>query len=93
MSYVNIENIIPQEIIELIQEYVDGKYIYVPRKNSSRKEWGENTNTRNEIRERNNNIYEKYINGIKVEDLATEYYLSKKSIYRIILQQKRKLKD
>ncbi|WP_066498811.1 CD3324 family protein [Abyssisolibacter fermentans] len=93
MSYVKAENILPQEIIELIQKYVDGEYIYIPRKNSNRKAWGENTNTKNEIKIRNTTIYKKYINGITVEVLASEYYLSKKSIQRIILQEKRKLSD
>ncbi|MTI71708.1 MAG: hypothetical protein FH751_15785 [Firmicutes bacterium] len=93
MSYVNVEDIFPKEIIELIQNYVDGEYIYIPRKDSKRKAWGENTNTKNEIKKRNNIIYKKYIKGIKVENLATEYFLSKKSIYRIILQQKRKIKN
>lgn len=91
MSYVKAENILPQEIIDLIQNYIDGEYIYIPRKNTNRKAWGESTNTRKEIKERNNNIYTKYLNGVDVETLAEEYYLSKKSIQRIILQEKRKL--
>ena len=91
MSYSKAENILPQEIIELIQKYVDGEYIYIPRKNSNRKAWGENTNTRSEIKKRNCAIYKKHINGIDIEALVNEYYLSEKSIQRIILQEKRKL--
>lgn len=90
MSYVKAEKILPQEIIELIQKYVDGEYIYIPRKNCNRKAWGENTNIKNEIKTRNHNIYMKYINGTSVEVLATEYYLSEKSIQRIILEEKKK---
>lgn len=93
MSYVKVEKILTQEIIELIQKYVEGECIYIPRKKINKKAWGENTNTRNEIKERNEDIYIKYIKDINVEELATEYYLSKKSIYRIILKEKRKRRE
>ena len=32
MGYIKAETVLPVEIIELIQEYVDGKNIYIPRK-------------------------------------------------------------
>ena len=30
MSYIKAENVLPQELIETIQQYVDGKLIYIP---------------------------------------------------------------
>ncbi len=38
MSYKKAEHILPLEIIELIQNYVDGECIYIPRKKNQRKE-------------------------------------------------------
>ncbi len=32
MGYIKAETVLPAEIIELIQQYVDGKNIYIPRK-------------------------------------------------------------
>lgn len=32
MSYIKAENVLPQELIETIQQYVDGKLIYIPCK-------------------------------------------------------------
>ena len=32
MGYRRAEEILPKEIIEMIQEYVDGENIYIPRK-------------------------------------------------------------
>ena len=32
MGYIRAEEILPAEIIELIQKYVDGANIYIPRK-------------------------------------------------------------
>jgi len=83
MSYVKAEQFLPNEIIELIQEYVDGQNIYIPRKNQ-RLEWGTRTNTRQELSTRNENIYLDFLEGAKTEELSKKYFLSPKSIQRII---------
>ncbi len=41
MEYVKAHNVLPEEIIELIQEYIDGEYLYIPRKSENEKAWGE----------------------------------------------------
>lgn len=84
MSYRKAEHILPAEIIELIQNYVDGECIYIPRKKNERKKWGNGTNIRQELQERNNRIYTDYKNGLKTAQLAEKYFLSEKSIQRII---------
>ena len=86
MSYVKAVDVLPDEILELIQNYVDGEYIYIPRKEDNKKSWGENTEYRKEIEKRNSMIYEEYKAGIKVKSLAEKYFLSEKSIQRIVLQ-------
>ena len=84
MGYVKAEEILPMEIIELIQQYVDGQNIYIPRKEEHRKEWGANTKMKQELLVRNQEIYQKLLAGMKIGDLACKYYLSEKSIQRII---------
>lgn len=32
MSYINIYDVLPKEIVEQIQEYVDGVKVYIPKK-------------------------------------------------------------
>ena len=86
MSYVKAVDVLPDEILELIQNYVDGEYIYIPRKEDNKKSWGENTDYRKEIEKRNSMIYEEYKNGVKIKILAEKYFLSEKSIQRIVLQ-------
>ena len=83
MSYAKAEQFLPNEIIELIQEYVDGQNIYIPRKNK-RIEWGTRTNTRQELSARNKNIYLEFLKGAKTKELSRKYFLSTKSIQRII---------
>ena len=80
MSYKRAENFLPQEIIELIQEYVDGENIYIPRKKNQRKEWGETTQIKQELIHRNNCIFEDYLTGLSIYELSEKYFLSTKTI-------------
>lgn len=84
MSYINAKQLLPEDVIERIQDYIEGEYIYIPKKTANKKAWGENTRTRQELAERNARIFEKYLQGHKVLDLAEEFYLSPKSIQRIV---------
>lgn len=90
MSYKNVNEILPAELLELVQLYVDGQYIYIPRKSSNKKEWGSETTTREELRIRNGQIYKDYQSGCDLEYLSQKYFLSIKSIQRIISQSKKK---
>jgi Mor family transcriptional regulator len=89
MSYIKADNVLPQEVLELIQEYIDGGYLYIPRKDNNRKSWGETTNSKIWIQKRNLEIYTGYKTGLKIPELARQYFLSEKSIQRIVLQEKR----
>lgn len=82
MKYEKAQDILPSNIIEILQQYVEGGYIYIPKKN--KKSWGENTNTKRELKKRNKEIVIKYSSGKSVKDLAKEYYLTESSIRRII---------
>ena len=84
MSYIKAEGILPQELISQIQEYVDGVTIYIPRKKGERHIWGQKTDYKAELKIRNNNIKNDYNNKISVAALSRKYYLSEKSIRRIL---------
>lgn len=88
MGYIRAEEILPNEIIELIQQYVDGTNIYIPRKPEHRQEWGARTTYKCELRHRNQLIYQDFMSGQTVRELAERYYLSEKSIQRIIRMEK-----
>lgn len=89
MKYVKANKVLPQEIIELLQEYVDGEYLYVPRKSENQKAWGEKNGTRNSLKTRNNEIFNKYCTGVSVARLAEEYFLSEQSVRRIISKERK----
>ena len=89
MSYKKANNLLPAELVELIQKYVDGEYIYIPRREDNKKSWGSSTDTRRALSLRNSHIYNDYIAGIDMATLSNKYYLSLKSIQRIVLKEKR----
>lgn len=88
MSYLKAIDVLPEELLDMIQKYVDGKYIYIPRKESNRKAWGESTGSKSEIAIRNLEIYQKYQDGVTIESLSLMYHLSPKSIQRIVARMK-----
>ena len=89
MSYKRAIHILPNDLLERIQEYVEGEFIYIPRKSGNKKEWGTNTSTRKEIQQRNRQIYEDYLAGNSLQELSNQYFLSLKSMQRIIREQKK----
>lgn len=84
MSYIRAEELFPQEMVEMLQDYAAGQTVYIPRKPGQRAVWGEKTKFRREIEERNRQIYRRYLEGASTKELAVSFYLSVKSIQRII---------
>lgn len=41
MSYVNADEVLPEDLIREIQKYVDGKVLYIPRRSEKAMGWGE----------------------------------------------------
>lgn len=90
MGYKNAAEILPAEVIKLIQRYIDGENIYIPKKSGVRQAWGTATRIRKELAERNSKIYQDYQSRIKQAELAKWYYLSEKSIQRILREEKQR---
>jgi Mor family transcriptional regulator len=87
MGYKKASEVLPKELVQLIQKYFDGDYLYIPRKRGNELAWGEKNGTRKALKDRDRSIYWNYINGVSKEQLATDYHLSIKSIERIIYKQ------
>lgn len=87
MSYIRAEEVLPKELIETIQQYVNGKAIYIP--STSKKEWGSHIDTRQYLIQRNHEISQKYQGGSSIASLAKQFSLSEKSIQRIVREGKR----
>ncbi|WP_373218233.1 CD3324 family protein [Ruminococcus sp. 5_1_39BFAA] len=84
MGYLRAEEVLPKEVLALIQQYVDGQTIYIPRKEGCQRSWGSGTDTKKDLECRNEQIYTAYQSGDTVKELAESYCLTEKSIQRII---------
>ena len=84
MNYIKADQILPEKLLAMIQEYIDGEYLYIPRKDGCKKMWGEKNGYKNQLHIRNQEINDKYQNGYAINELAKIYFLSEKTIYRII---------
>lgn len=87
MSYINAKSVLPKEMIEEIQKYTNGVNLYIPKVSGVKKTC---SSYQLELHQRNQEIYELFLQGEKVSRLAAEYYLSDKSIYRILGEMKKK---
>lgn len=81
MSYINANIVLPEELIAEIQKYVDGINLYIPKMPEDKRSC---SSYKLEIIKRNHEIRGKFLQGEKVSELASEYFLSEKSIYRIL---------
>jgi Mor family transcriptional regulator len=90
MKYQKASELIPENLILAIQEYVDGVFIYIPRRHGKKMAWGTKSGIKSSLNQRNDEIYFKFRKGKTNGELADEYFLSQHSIRRIISQEKRK---
>lgn len=84
MRYRNARRLFPTPLLIAMQDYVDGEYVYIPRKEENRREWGAGSGSKRETLERNGEIFRKRLEGCSVEALAKDYFLSAKTIYGIL---------
>ena len=89
MGYIRADAILPEDIIRQIQQYADGVSIYIPRREDERTPWGAQSGIRREIAERKSHVLLDHLAGMSAAELAERYFLSEKSIHRIIRNMKK----
>ena len=40
MRYMKAADVLPPDLLAQVQAYIDGEYLYIPRRETSRKPWG-----------------------------------------------------
>lgn len=89
MGYKNAICVLPDDLVAAIQQHIDGEYLYIPRKEENKKGWGELSNGRGLLDQRNATIFAEYQHGTSVEELAKKYCLSPKTVYKILSEMKK----
>ena len=64
MRYQNAAELLPAELLEALQGYLDGGYLYIPRRAEHRRAWGERTRRKEETLARNRAIFRDYTAGL-----------------------------
>ena len=88
MSYQNGKKILPETLLAAIQQYVDGAYVYIPRRQEQRYARENDHENRQQLLRRNQEIFLSYQAGKSVQELTQCYFLSDKTIYKIIAEMK-----
>ena len=86
MKYVSANDVLPEELLSIIQKYYQGGYLYIPKGNYCRVK--QQTDYKLELEKRNQQIYLKHLEGRTNGQLSNIYYLSEASIRRIISKEK-----
>lgn len=87
--YKNAGDILPQELLCALQEYLEGQLVYIPVR-GERRAWGERSGARAALRARNEEIRAGYAHGESPDRLAERYHLSVDTIRKIVRGQRRK---
>lgn len=88
VKHVKADVILPDTLIQEIQKYIQGQYLYIPAKKELRKKWGEASGTRELIESRNTAIVIKHSIGYSIDALADEFFLSVHSIKKIVYKKR-----
>ncbi|MBS7007372.1 CD3324 family protein [Anaerostipes sp.] len=84
MKYQNAASVLPASLLEQLQDYVQGDYLYIPKKEDQYKKWGDRTGSRIRTAQRNQCIREDFYSGKSIEELSDMYFLSVHTIRKIV---------
>lgn len=90
MRYQNAREILPNELLEILQQYAQGICLYIPKRPENRLFWGEHTQSRRDVAERNRRIFLERQAEASVEVLAGRFFLSEKSVGRILREERKR---
>ena len=87
MKYENAKDVLPPELLAEVQKVAGGKLLYIPIAEEA-KGWGTESGYRKKLLKRNQTIYNEYVAGKTVSELADEFFLSTDSIKKIVYGKK-----
>ncbi|MDG4656312.1 CD3324 family protein [Ectobacillus antri] len=87
MKYVKAAAVLPEELLQELQKYVQGELLYIPKRKENHEQWGSRSGGRKQLDERNEAIRLAYKGGKHITQLSQEYFLSVDTIKRIVYAQ------
>ena len=80
MAYRNARDVLPEDVLQIVQRYAAGDCLYIPRDRHLRR-------PSDALKPRNEAIRQAYRQGQTVRELSRKYYLSTQAIYKILHRQ------
>ena len=87
MHYQNARAVLPPALLREVQRYAQGICLYIPREDAPQERNA--THYQQELQARNRAIFTQYEAGASAVQLAQHYYLTPKSIYRIVARERK----
>ena len=82
MKYRNATELLPPQLLQELQQYAQGKTLYVPK--IKRESWGEGTGAKTFYHARNADIRNRFGRGDGMEQLSNEYSISEDAVKKIV---------
>lgn len=93
MKHVDAQTVLPPNLLDAVQEYVQGTYIYIPVRPKKRRPWGAGTAYRRELALRDQLIFTRRLEGVSVPSLARIFHLSEQTVRRIVHKRREAMQD
>lgn len=88
MKHIKAHSIFPEDLLKEIQKYIQGEMVYIPKAEGAHKKWGEKSGYKETLSRRNDEIRQKFCNGVTINELMKLYFLSYDSIKKIVYSKK-----
>jgi RimJ/RimL family protein N-acetyltransferase len=82
MKYRNAAEMLPPQLLQELQKYIQGKTLYVPK--IKRKSWGESTGAKALYSLRNAYIRNQFSRGKSLDKLSGEHFISEDAVKKIV---------
>lgn len=83
MKYMNAKTVLPDTLLDTLQNYIQGGCLYIPIREKAKK-WGEVSGSRQTLDARNAEIRQAFQEGKTISQLADIHCLSIDSIRKIL---------
>ncbi len=88
LNYINATKVLPKELLAEVQKYIQGETLYIPIQQTTRKKWGSVSGIQKQLNHRNQNIRENFDNGMNIQEISENYFLSVETIKKIVYTKK-----
>ena len=90
MKHSNALELLPLQLLQELQKYVQGKTIYIPK--VKREPWGESTGAKTFYSHRNADVRKQFSLGVDLVKLGEEYFISEDAVKKIVYRKDASMK-